>query len=42
MADYLEDRDLRVFGATDSLLRRALEDYLGEDEIDEEDPDEDY
>lgn len=42
MVDLLEDHDLKVFCATDSTLRRALEDYMGESVDDDEDEDDDY
>ena len=39
MVDYLNDVDVREFGGTDSALKRALKEYVEEDE----DPqDEDY
>jgi len=39
MTDYLNDLDVREFGGTDASLKRALKEYVGED--DEQD-DEDY
>lgn len=41
----LTERDLKAFGATDSYLKRALVEYLGEEEVEEadyDDEDEDY
>ena len=37
MVDYLNDIDVREFGGTDSALKRALKEYVGEDEQPEED-----
>lgn len=37
MTDYLNDVDVREFGATDSALKRALKEYVGEDEEQPED-----
>lgn len=47
VADHnITERDLKTFGATDSYLKRALEEYLGEDaervDYDESDGDDDY
>jgi hypothetical protein len=46
VADHsITEADLKAFGGTDSYLKRALEEYLGEDvsEADyDEDEDEDY
>ena len=39
MVDYLNDVDVREFGGTDAALKRALKEYVGEDE---ESHDEDY
>ena len=38
MVDYLNDVDVKEFGGTDGALKRALKEYVGE----EEDPQEDY
>ena len=41
----LTERDLKAFGGTDSYLKRALTEYLGEEEVDEpdyDDEDDDY
>jgi hypothetical protein len=40
MVDMLEDHELSVFGATDGMLKRAIKEYMGEDE--QEDEEEDY
>jgi len=37
MVDYLNDVDVREFGGTDSALKRALKEYVGEDDQPEED-----
>lgn len=45
VADHsISEADLKKFGGTDSYLKRALEEYLGEDveEADYDDEDEDY
>ena len=48
VADHnIIERDLKAFGGTDSYLKRALTEYLGEDEVedpdyDEDDKDDDY
>jgi len=39
MVDYLNDIDVREFGGTDGALKRALKEYVGEDNAPE---DEDY
>lgn len=40
MVDMLGDRELKEFGTTDSTLKRALKEYMGaEEEEDEEDSD---
>ena len=36
MADYLSDVDVREFGGTDAALKRALKEYVGDDEEDDE------
>jgi hypothetical protein len=37
VADHsITEADLKVFGGTDSYLKRAVEEYLGEEESDEE------
>jgi len=42
VADHnIVERDLKAFGATDSYLKRSLQEYLGEDEVEETDYDED-
>jgi len=38
MVDYLNDIDVREFGGTDGVLKRALKEYVG----DEDQPEEDY
>ena len=41
----ITERELKAFGATDSYLKRALTEYLGEEEteeVDYDDEDEDY
>ena len=41
VADHnITERDLKTFGATDSYLKRALVEYLGEEETEEADYDE--
>jgi hypothetical protein len=41
MTDYLNDLDVREFGGTDAALKRALKEYVGEeDNGDEEEYDE--
>ena len=46
VADHsITERDLKAFGSTDSYLKRALVEYLGEEEVEEpdyDDEDEDY
>ena len=42
MVDMLNDVDLKEFGATDSILQRALKEYTAEEELDDEDEDYDY
>lgn len=44
VADHsITEADLKKFGGTDSYLKRAVEEYLGEEEVDENDEeDEDY
>lgn len=40
VADHsITERDLKAFGSTDSYLRRAVEEYLGEEEPEEFDDD---
>jgi len=42
VADHnITESDLKAFAGTDSYLKRALKEYLGEDEVDESDYDED-
>jgi hypothetical protein len=38
---HITERDLKAFGSTDSYLKRALTEYLGEEEVEEADYDED-
>lgn len=41
VADHsITERDLKAFGSTDSYLKRALVEYLGEEEVEEPDYDE--
>jgi uncharacterized protein YqeY len=40
MVDMLGDQELKEFGGTDNTLKRALKEYVAED--DEEEEDEDY
>jgi hypothetical protein len=47
VADHnITERDLKAFGGTDAYLKRALKEYLGEDEeepaYDDDDADDDY
>ena len=45
VADHsITESDLKKFGGTDSYLRRAVEEYLGEEDApaDEDDQDDDY
>lgn len=46
VADHsITERDLKAFGGTDSYLKRALTEYLGEEEVEEadyDDEDDDY
>lgn len=39
MVDMLGDRELKEFGTTDSTLKRALKEYMAEDEEEDEDSD---
>jgi hypothetical protein len=42
VADHnITERDLKAFASTDSFLKRSLKEYLGEDEVEEPDYDED-
>jgi len=42
VADHnIVERDLKAFAGTDSYLKRALQEYLGEEEVEEADYDED-
>jgi hypothetical protein len=42
VADHnIVERDLKAFGGTDSYLKRALTEYLGEEEVEEADYDKD-
>ena len=41
VADHsITERDLKALGGTDSYLKRAVQEYMGEDEVDEPDYDE--
>lgn len=40
MVDYLNDVDVQEFGNTDASLKRALKEYVGDDEDDYESDDE--
>jgi hypothetical protein len=40
MVDYLNDVDVREFGGTDGALKRALKEYVGEDDHHDEEYDE--
>jgi len=40
MVDMLGDQELKEFGSTDTTLKRALKEYVADEE--EEDEDEDY
>jgi hypothetical protein len=40
MVDMLNDIDLQEFGATDSNLKKALKEYVVEEDTDEDDEDE--
>jgi hypothetical protein len=46
VADHnITERDLKTFGATDSYLKRAVEEYLGDEQVeefDDEDGSDDY
>jgi len=44
VADHsITERDLKAFGSTDSYLKRALVEYIGEEEVDDHaDEDDDY
>ena len=40
VADHnIVERDLKAFAGTDSYLKRSLQEYLGEDEVEDEDDD---
>jgi hypothetical protein len=39
MVDMLGDQELTEFGTTDATLKKALKEYVSEDEDDEEDDD---
>ena len=42
VADHnITEHDLKAFASTDSYLKRSLKEYLGEDEVEEPDYDED-
>jgi len=42
VADHnIVERDLKAFGSTDGYLKRSLQEYLGEEEVEEADYDED-
>lgn len=42
MVDMLGDRELKEFGTTDSTLKRALKEYMGDEEEVDEDEDSDW
>jgi len=42
MVDMLGDQELKEFGTTDSILKRAMKEYTSEDEDEEEDVEDDY
>ena len=37
MVDMLGDRELKEFGTTDAILKRALKEYVDEDDVDDDD-----
>ncbi len=37
MVDMLSDQDLKEFGGTDNTLKKALKEYSGDDDTDDED-----
>jgi hypothetical protein len=41
MVDYLNDIDVREFGNTDSALKRAMKEYVGGEEYEDDDEYED-
>jgi len=41
MVDYLNDIDVKEFGGTDGALKRALKEYVGEEDINESDENDD-
>jgi len=42
MVDMLGDQELKEFGTTDSILKRAMKEYTSENEDEEEDVEDDY
>jgi len=40
LVDMLSDGDLKELGATDTVLSRALKEYVDDDDYDDQDPDE--
>jgi len=42
MVDMLGDRELKEFGTTDATLKRALKEYVGDQEEEAYDDEEDY
>jgi uncharacterized protein YqeY len=42
LVDMLGDKELKEFGATDAILKRALKEYVDEDEDDYSDDQDDY
>jgi hypothetical protein len=37
MVDMLGDQELKEFGTTDSILKKALKEYTADDELEEDD-----
>jgi DNA-binding transcriptional regulator GbsR (MarR family) len=42
MVDLLGDQELREFGGTDSLLKRALKEYSADDDEEQDNDEEEY
>lgn len=42
MVDMLGDQELKEFGGTDSVLKRALKEYTADDEADDEDDNDEW
>lgn len=42
MVDLLGDHDLREFGTTDTILRRAMKEFIDEEEDEEDNEDYEY